>query len=130
MTDDPGREAGDERPQERLGFLRPRDRHFDPYRSRRVGRLRLVLPLGAALVLALLVLWPKLQPSRIKKMVVANIPNLVIQNLHFTGLDSKNEPYSLTAARATRPAGLKNVYDFVQPRGEITLLSGAWIAGR
>ncbi len=59
-----------------------------------------------------------------------NIPDLVIKDLHYTGLDSKNQPYSMTAVRATRPGGLQNIYDLNKPEAEITLQSGAWIAGK
>jgi lipopolysaccharide export system protein LptC len=129
MTDEPTQEP-EETPEGRLHFIRLRETRFDASTSRNVGRLRLILPLAAGIVLILLILWPKLQPSAVKSMVVQNIPDLVIQNLHFTGLDSKNEPYSMTAARATRPGGLKNIYDFENPEAEITLLNGVWMAAK
>jgi lipopolysaccharide export system protein LptC len=130
MTMDDPTNDPEEAPKKRLSFIRPRARKFDAKQSRRIGRLRLLLPLGTALVLGLLVLWPYIQPSKVKTMVVENVPDLVIRNLNFTGLDSKNEPYSLSATRATRPAGLKNIYDFEKAEGEITLLDGTWISGK
>jgi lipopolysaccharide export system protein LptC len=120
----------DEAPKKRLSFIRPRTRTFDAGKSRRIGRLRLLLPLGTLVVFGLLVAWPYIRPSTVKTMVVENIPDLVIRNLHFTGLDSKNEPYSLSAERATRPGGLKNIYDFEKTEGEITLTNGTWVAGK
>jgi lipopolysaccharide export system protein LptC len=75
-------------------------------------------------------LWPVIVPNKITTAVMKNIPDLVIENLHFNGLDSKNEPYSLIAAKATRPSGLTNIYDLDQPQGEITLTNGVWLSGK
>jgi lipopolysaccharide export system protein LptC len=66
-------------------------------------------------------------PNFTMKDVAKNIPDLVIDNLHYTGADDKNEPYSLRALQATRPSGLHGIYDLTQPEGEITLQSGAWL---
>jgi lipopolysaccharide export system protein LptC len=71
-----------------------------------------------------------MSPEKIAAVAMKNIPDLVIDNLHFTGLDSKNEPYSLIAGRATRPGDLKDIYDFDKPQGEITLTNGAWVSGK
>jgi lipopolysaccharide export system protein LptC len=113
-----------------LSFIRPRaKRMVSARRTRVIGTLRLALPVGALCVLAALIVWPYIQPSKLAAIAMKNIPDLVIKNLHLTGLDSKNEPYLLMAAKTTRPGGIKNVYDLDQPQGEITLTNGAWIAG-
>jgi len=88
------------------------------------------LPLMALVLLSALILWPMVAPNKIAKTVMKNIPDLVIQNLHFNGLDSKNQPYSLIAAKATKPSGTTDIYDLDKPQGEITLDSGAWLAGK
>jgi lipopolysaccharide export system protein LptC len=114
-----------------LSFIRPRQKRvMNASHSRRVMWLRGALPVGAFLVLVALVAWPMIGTSRIKAIAVGSIPDLVIKNLHLTGLDSKNEPYSLLAVKTTRPGGLKNIYDLDQPQGEITLANGTWIAGK
>ena len=94
-----------------LSFLTPSanrrlDHHTAERQAKRVGFLRIALPLVALFCLGALVMWPVISPNHIAKMVMKNIPDLVIDNLHFSGLDSKNEPYSLNAAKATRPSGL------------------------
>jgi lipopolysaccharide export system protein LptC len=119
----------------RLDFIRPREtariqRARDDRRARIVGKLRLWLPLMAMAVIGLLFLWPKVMPTFRMKDIAKNIPDLVIDNLHYTGLDNKNQPYSLVAAQATRPAGLHGIYDLTRPEGEITLQSGAWVDGK
>lgn len=114
--------------------LRPREtekaaasaKHY----SKRVGWLRIGLPVVAALVLATLVIWPRIHAGKIKALTESSIPNVTIQNLRFTGVDTKKEPYSLSAAKATRPGGWKNVYDLEKPEGESTLAGGAWVAGK
>lgn len=116
-----------------LDFLRPRaTKRAVKARGRRriVGGLRFALPVAALLVLIVLVAWPVINPRIVATAAIKNIPDLVVQNLHFTGLDSKNQPYSLVAATATRPQGTANVYDLTKPEAEITLSSGAWVSGK
>lgn len=131
--DDPlNDDEGEDRP---LSFIQPREtQRVVKARSSRhtstVGWLRIGLPVFAVIVLVSLVLWPMIRPNTVKTAVIKNIPDLVIDNLHFTGLDSKNEPYSLTALKATRPSGAQNLYDLDEPEGEITLANGAWVDGK
>lgn len=114
-----------------LSFIQPKDtkRTIKARRTPRVANfLRVFLPGLALVVLIALIIWPTLRPNKIPTAVVANIPDLVVQNLHFTGLDSKNQPYSVAALKATRPKGLNNIYDLDKPEGELTMTSGNWIA--
>jgi lipopolysaccharide export system protein LptC len=119
-------------PHDRLSFIRPRERQMNAHKRRSliVAKLRVALPLGALLVLVTLVVLPLIKDGGIKAVAFKNIPDLVIKDLHFTGLDTKNEPYSLTAVKTTRPGGLSNIYDLDEPQGEITLANGAWVAGK
>lgn len=119
----------------KLDFIRPRvtkriERAREGRIDRIVARLQVWLPVSAGLVLLLLFLWPIIRPNFVMKDIVKNIPDLVIDNLHYTGQDSKNQPYSLLAAHATRPSGLHGIYDLTKPEGEITLQSGAWLDGK
>jgi lipopolysaccharide export system protein LptC len=116
-----------------LGFLRPRvtKRLVSARGPRRVvGWLRLGLPIGAFVLLIALILWPAFDRNKITAVAIKSIPDFVIKNLHFTGLDSKNQPYSVSALKATRPGGLQNIYDLDKPEGEMTLTDGAWISGK
>lgn len=118
-----------------LNFIRPRatqraERARDQRTTRFVGRLRFILPAIGVLMLVVLVAWPWIDPTSIRSAVMKNIPDLVVEHLHFTGLDSKSQPYTMRAARATRPQGLRNIYDLDKPEGDIQLQSGAWIAGK
>ncbi len=95
-----------------------------------VLRLRVWLPLLAGTIVLLLFIWPSLVPSFNFSDVAKNIPDLAIDNLRFSGIDEKNQPYSLFAAQATKPASLHGIFDLTKPEGEITLQSGAWIDGK
>ncbi len=117
-----------------LKFLRPRDtrRAFaqSARYNRAIGILRWALPALVFLGLAVLVIWPMVGAQKLSAVIAENIPNLVIENLQLKGLDAKNQPYSLTAARALQVKDLKNVIELEQPKGDIALSDGAWIAGQ
>jgi len=118
-----------------LSFIQPREtarvvKARSARHSYAVTWLRRALPLLAMFLLISLILWPIFRPDKIKSIIVKNIPDLVIDNLYFTGLDSKNQPYSLRSAKATRPSGLPNIYDLDKPEGEITLTNGTWVSGK
>ncbi len=98
--------------------------------SRVVGFLRWTLPLAVLVVLVVLVGWPILQTKSLTAIVAEAIPNLVVENLHLTGIDASNQPYSLTAARALQALKSKSLIDLEKPQGEITLNNGAWLAGK
>jgi len=95
--------------------------------ARFVRQLRLWLPLSALVVLLLLFIWPHILPNFEMMDVAKNIPDLVVDNLHYTGVDGKNLPYSLMAAQATKPSNLKGIYDLIKPEGDITLSDGSWL---
>ncbi|MFY9288349.1 MAG: LPS export ABC transporter periplasmic protein LptC [Alphaproteobacteria bacterium] len=116
-----------------LSFIQPRDtlRTIKARNPRPIANfLRVALPTVVVVVILSLILWPRIKPNTIKTMVMKNIPDLVIDNLNYTGLTTKDEPYSLSAVKATRPGGAQNVFDLDQPQAEVTLASGAWLAAK
>jgi lipopolysaccharide export system protein LptC len=122
-------------PRDRLDFIRPREtdriqRAREGRMAEFVRRLRLWLPLLAVTVIILLFLWPVLLPNFRMMNFAKNVPDLVIDNLHYRGMDDKNEPYSLMAAQATRPSALHGIYDLTKPEGEIKLTNGAYLDGK
>lgn len=92
--------------------------------------LRLILPLGAIVIGVYLVGWARLHPNKVETAVMNNLPDLVIDNLNYSGRDSSNQPYSLTAEKATRPSGTTNLFDLDKPHGELTLQNGSWVSGQ
>lgn len=120
-----------------LNFLQPREtlRLIKARGGKRLVKLlRVALPLAAIAVLAAIIFWPMINAhgggslSLAAKMIP--IPDLAVDHLRFSGTDSRNQPYSVTAERATRPGDLHEVYDLERPEGDITLQDGAWIAGK
>lgn len=98
--------------------------------SRRVGMLRWALPVLAVLILGTLILWPVVQNHKVTTAIVETVPDLVIENLNYSGVDGDNQPYSVQAAKATQVPNTKTLIDLDQPRADITLASGDWLAGR
>jgi lipopolysaccharide export system protein LptC len=116
-----------------LNFLQPREtKRLVKARGahRVVSRLRIVLPLLSMLALGGLFIWPMINPHKILTRAMNNMPNLVIENLNFSDVDSKKQPYSISALKATRPKGSANVFDLEKPHGEITLQEGAWVSAQ
>jgi len=114
-----------------LSFLQPRETARAVKArgaGRMVGRLRFILPVLALLIIAGLIVWPMVNPDKLVSTALKNAPDLVIKDLNYTGFDSKNQPYSVSAAKATRASGENNLFDLEKPQGEITLEGGAWVA--
>src|SRR3546814_11336013 len=49
-------------------------------------------------------------------------------NARFDGIDEKNRPYSVTAELVTQQGESDDTIALTQPKADITLESGAWIA--
>ncbi len=116
-----------------LGFLEPRKtkRMIKARRARPLSALlRRSLPVVSLFMLGALVAWPLINPNIIGKAIMKNIPDIVVQNPRYNGLDAKNQPYTMSAAVAKRPGGMPNIYDLEKPQGEITLKTGNWLFGK
>lgn len=120
--------------QPKLGFVRMRDTSrvlegATAY-SRVVGLLRWVLPVSVLALFAALLIWPMVGRHKLAATVAQAVPNLVVENLRMTGVDKNDEPYLLTAKRALQVQDSKAMIDLEHPQGELTLNSGAWLAGK
>ncbi len=92
-----------------------------------VKRLRVALPVAVVLVLALVVVWPHFDPAQAPKRHAEAAPPQM-NNSHFSGVDKRNRPYTITADRAQQKATGSNDIDLVKPIAELTLQSGAWVS--
>lgn len=95
--------------------------------TRFVKIMRLILPMAALLLVALVMAWPKMEQS-ITPLTPENIsenPQSVTQNElinpRFEGADSQNNPYILIAKRATQSANNPDILLLESPNGDITL---------
>ena len=120
-----------------------RRRALTPSRARRVPRreqivrrqrfvqaMKLLMPLLAAGVLALMVFWPEIE-GRNSRLSFRRGPALVPEALQlvaprFQGVDELNRPYTVTARLARQP-GQEEVVLMDLPRADILLNDGAWV---
>ena len=122
--------------------------HFTPEATRRlgsgysrfVGMMKVLLPVGAAILVALVIAWPYLQPTdgrfRIgfSSLVAtqAERPNIV--NPRLIGTDEKDQPFSVTADLA-KDFYLRQDFwgetstpvELEMPKADITLKDGSWL---
>jgi lipopolysaccharide export system protein LptC len=95
---------------------------------------KLVLPTVATLAILLLIFWSQsnLEETRfrigITELSNEEIDRMNMLNLRFDGMDKDDRPFSITADTASQNKDEEGVIDLVEPRADITLTDGAWIA--
>lgn len=108
-------------------------RRYSAFHSHIVNLLKLLLPSVAVGLVAMILLWPQLNPIdqrfRLRPVSVSidDLENLRVVNPRYVGSDSQNQPYVVTADQATQASGDSNVTDLVKPKGDITLKDGTWL---
>lgn len=114
-------------------------RRFGPGYSRFVGMMKILLPVGAAILVGLVVVWPYLKPAdgrfRIGFSTLvateAERPNIV--NPRLVGTDEKDQPFSITADLAKNFQLRKDFWqdaapvELEMPKADITLKDGSWL---
>lgn len=110
-----------------------RRRHSLSY-SRFVWLMKVVLPATAVALAGLVLFWPQLNPLdnrfRLKPVQVSidDLENLRMVSPRFVGTDERNQPFSITADQATQEVGSSDVTALSNPKGDLTLNNGSWIA--
>jgi lipopolysaccharide export system protein LptC len=110
-----------------------RRRHNVLY-SRFVALMKVVLPATAVALASLVLFWPQLNPLdnrfRLKPVQVSidDLENLRMVSPRFVGTDARNQPFAITADQATQEAGGSDVTALANPKGDLTLNNGSWIA--
>jgi len=92
-----------------------------------VKLMKVVLPLMAFGIIALLAAWPRIQGGD-QSGRQRDSGELEMMRALYVGTDTQNRPYSLTADRAVQSTSEPGVLDLVRPQGELTLQDGTWIA--
>jgi lipopolysaccharide export system protein LptC len=101
---------------------------YTPFYSRQVRRLRVVLPIAGVLVVAGVLLWPKIQAQfNHPTETSADERRARMINGRFVGSDSHGRPYTVTYESAEQPPGGGPV-QMVNPIAELTLQNGHWLA--
>lgn len=107
--------------------------------SRFVGAMKVLLPMGALVLIALVVAWPYLENSDGKFRIgfstlvstEAESPNMV--NPRLVGTDSSDQPFSLTADLALNVRLQKDFWEngtpveLEMPKADLTLEDGSWL---
>lgn len=102
--------------------------------TRFVTVMKVLLPMLAAGLVVLLAVWSQfnLQETRftlgVTEVAPDQIESLNMVNARFDGIDEKNRPYSVTAELVTQAGESADLIELTQPKADITLESGAWIA--
>lgn len=120
---------------ERLAGFAPKlsRRHSAAY-SRLVQLLKLVLPATAVGLILMVVLWPRFegQKERVRaaKVVVTaeDLENMKMVRPRYVGVDTQNQPFMVTAKLAQQGSGSARITELAEPKGDITLKDGGWIA--
>lgn len=111
-----------------------RRRRHNVFYSRFVSLMKIVLPATAVGLASLVLFWPQLNPLdnrfRLKPVQVSidDLENLRMVSPRFVGTDARNQPFAITADQATQEAGGSDVTALANPKGDLTLNNGSWIA--
>lgn len=95
---------------------------------------KLVLPTVATLAILVLIFWSQtnLEETRLRigitELEPEEIDNLKMMNLRFDGMDRNDRPFSITADVASQNKDSDGVIDLFEPRADITLADGSWVA--
>jgi len=115
-------------------------RRLGPGYSRFVGMMKVLLPVGAVVLIALVVVWPYLQATDGRFRIgfaslvatQAERPNIV--NPRLVGTDEKDQPFSITADLAKDFYLRKDFWgntatpvELEMPKADITLKDGTWL---
>jgi lipopolysaccharide export system protein LptC len=101
--------------------------------SRFVMLMKITLPLIAAVLVALIVVWPQFRQVREGfRIEIARLNHTlggqVVSNARFTGADVRGRPFSVTADSANQQDGQPNTVLLEHPKADITMQNGAWVA--
>ena len=112
--------------------IRQRPRSIKWY-SRFVQMMKVLLPTVAALLIALILVWPYLGSEDLRfrlsfAALTANEtedPSMV--NPRYLGIDGENQAFSITADLARRLAEGSSAVELEMPKADITLSDGTWL---
>lgn len=102
--------------------------------SRFVTLMKYSLPVVAGIVLLLVVIWPDLKPKPerfsvgISDLSVETEGGQRVVNARFTGVDSENRPFSITADAVVQDGNTVSEVKLSRPKADVTLASNSWVA--
>ncbi|TAN71965.1 MAG: LPS export ABC transporter periplasmic protein LptC [Magnetospirillum sp.] len=93
--------------------------------------MKVLLPSLAALLLGVVVVWPKLalEDKRFQigfaKLPSKEVESLAMQNARYFGLDESNRPFAVTSDLAVQEPGNSDLIHLQAPKADFTSTSGA-----
>ena len=102
--------------------------------SRFVGLMKLVLPLSAAALVVIVVIWPYLGgreegiPLSFASIGIGLDEKVFMTNARYMGSDDKDQPYTVTAEFVTEEKGAVDIIHLTKPQADIMLDNGSWLA--
>ncbi len=117
------------------GIGRPNALHGQPVKaySRFVSLMKVLLPVIALLLIALVVVWPhlKLQDSRFSigfsALRVGNVEDPAMINPRFQGADKDRQTFAITADIAKNLLNADKSVELEMPKADISLDDGSWL---
>jgi lipopolysaccharide export system protein LptC len=95
--------------------------------------LKLILPALALALIVLVIVWPQLNGANHRFQIgfsgieTREAADLAMVNARFTGVDSQNRPFSITADLARNLTPSAERVDLEMPKADITLKDGTWL---
>ncbi|MFO1058363.1 MAG: LPS export ABC transporter periplasmic protein LptC [Dongiaceae bacterium] len=102
--------------------------------SRVVLVLRLLLPALAVAMIVVITMWHQFtqEENRFRlggaEMAPHQVASLTMANVRYEGVDEKNRPFNVTADTARQVDKQGEVIDLAEPKADITMESGEWLA--
>ena len=99
-----------------------------------VSFMKVLLPTVATALLLIIVIWPQLNEQNktfeigFKEIDKSAAENLRMEKARYTGVDRAKRPFSITAEEAEQLDPKSPVIELVQPKADIVMLDGSWIA--
>lgn len=102
--------------------------------TRFVAWMKLLLPVFAASVVALVVIWPQLQDKPeafrlgLSSISIHEKSGQQVVNARFTGSDAEDRPFTVTADSAIQRMNTGDSFELEFPKADIVMADGSWIA--
>lgn len=110
----------------RGGVRRAGARRIDRAHSRFVSLMKVVLPVTAFGLLALLLAWPMIQEAG-RALPGDDKGQLEMVNARYFSVDDSNQPFSVTSESAVQSADEPGMVDLIKPETEMTQVDGKWV---
>jgi lipopolysaccharide export system protein LptC len=101
--------------------------------TRFVMLMKVVLPLVAAVLVALVAVWPQFREIREGFRIELSKINLPtggqrVTNARYAGTDARGRPFTVTAESAAQEEGQPDIIKLDKPKADITLQNNVWVA--